>query len=250
MRRYNLLLGLLLTAVVLCASAAAELKRQDEAVSPQKSQLTIDDDDFPLTDFVSQETADAAKRVKRQNKGRKYDKSGVIDPANTVSSTAVRGGAVDVSLPAFPVTQSNVVVIGEITDAQAYLSNDKTGVYSEFSIRIEKVLKNDSGEPIANDNIIEVEREGGRVRLPSGRIFLYSVERQRMPRVRGRYLLFLTRKNQQEEFHILTGYELRGGQVSSLDNLPQPKIYEGANETTFLNELQTILSSSSQTHIL
>lgn len=247
MKRYNITVILLFVVVVLFVSTTiADLRNRNQVSQPQKSKQAFDDDEVvPLTDFTAPEEADENKRAKRHAKNKKYDKSQVIGP-NTTSGVAVRGGAVDVSLPAFPIIQSSAIVIGEITDAQAYLSNDKTGIYSEFSICIEKVVKNAGEEPITNDSVIEAEREGGRVRFPAGHIFRYEVERQRMPRVRARYLLFLTRKNQEAEFHILTGYELRGGKVYPLDNLPQPKIYEGADETTFLDELQTILSSSSQ----
>lgn len=39
----------------------------------------------------------------------------------------------ETSLPAI---ESDAVVIGEVTDAHAYLSNDRTSVYSEFELRI------------------------------------------------------------------------------------------------------------------
>jgi hypothetical protein len=42
---------------------------------------------------------------------------------------------------ALPTHISNAVVIGEVTDAKAYLSEDRTSVYSEFTIRVGEVLK-------------------------------------------------------------------------------------------------------------
>lgn len=43
-----------------------------------------------------------------------------------------------------PAAKSDLVVIGEVTDAQAYVSEGKDWVYSEFTIRVDDVLKNTS----------------------------------------------------------------------------------------------------------
>jgi hypothetical protein len=40
-----------------------------------------------------------------------------------------------------PFSHSDAVVVGNITSGQAYLSNDKRDVYSEFQIIIQEVLK-------------------------------------------------------------------------------------------------------------
>ena len=60
---------------------------------------------------------------------------------------------------------------------------------------------------------IAVERFGGRVRLPSEKLFIAAVDNQDMPRVGSKYLLFLTNdfmgaKQSDEDFNILMGYEL------------------------------------------
>ena len=60
-----------------------------------------------------------------------------------------------------------------------------------------------------------------------------------MPQVGLRYVLFLTSAQSQSDFQILTGYELREGKVYALDDLPNLRTYENADETTFLNQLRT-----------
>lgn len=119
-------------------------------------------------------------------------------------------------LPSIPTKQSDAVIVGEINDAHAYLSNDKTGVYSEFTIQVEQVLK----APVSvNPTSVVVERVGGAVRFPSGRVIRYEVYNQGMPRIGGRYLLFLRYNSDGDDFSVLTGYELRNGRVVPLDNV-------------------------------
>jgi len=59
-----------------------------------------------------------------------------------------------------------------------------------------------------------------------------------MPQVGLRYVLFLTNGQGEKDLTILTGYELREGKVFPLDDLPNLRVYENADETTFLNELR------------
>jgi hypothetical protein len=74
-----------------------------------------------------------------------------------------------------------------------------------------------------------------------------------MPRVGGRYLFFLTHQfetpnDTQKDFYLLTGYELRDGQVRLLDDtLPGHPItsYDGTSETTLLSDLFNTVAKSS-----
>jgi hypothetical protein len=113
-------------------------------------------------------------------------------------------------------------------------------VYSVFSVLIEEVLKH-SGK-LTVGSAIEAEREGGRVKFPSGRTHLYMISEQDMPRVGGRYVLFLSETNTENVFEIITGYEIRADSVSPLDELPQTRAYENAMPANFLNELKTKLA--------
>ena len=120
------------------------------------------------------------------------------------------------------------------------LSNDKTGVYSVFTVQVHEVIKNSSQLSLPAGSSIEVERDGGRVRFPNGRTLIYIATN--MPQVGLRYVLFLTNAQSQSDFQILTGYELREGKVYPLDDLPNLHTFENADETTFLNQLRTAKS--------
>lgn len=152
-------------------------------------------------------------------------------------------------LPALPVGRNVVIVLGEVVDAQAYLSDDKTGVYSEFSVRIEEVFKNDNITPIFPGSLVITERYGGRVRFPSGRVILYGNREQGMPRLSRRYVFFLERSDQQ--YSILTAYELLSGLIYPVDGRNAPggggsqwtgDAYQETDGAQFLSEVQSAIS--------
>jgi hypothetical protein len=158
-------------------------------------------------------------------------------------------------VPAFPTESSDAVVIGETVDAQAYLSNDKSGVYTEFTVRVDEILKNDSTVPLAVGETVAAQREGGRVRFPSGRIQQYITHYQHMPRAGRRYVFFLKRNDDGQAYYIRTGYELRAGRVMPLDGvnmnkgaseIPQFAAYKDADEATFLRAVRAAVAKSLQ----
>jgi hypothetical protein len=155
----------------------------------------------------------------------------------------------DVGLPALPVAKSDLVLIGEVTDAQAYLSEDKDWVYSEFTIRVDEVLKNTGKVTVSQGSSLVTDRDGGGVRFPSGRITIQYIVGQGMPHSGRRYALFLTCDDQQQSIHILTGYELRGGRVFPLDKpgggqAAAATLYKDADEAAFLNDLRAAIANS------
>jgi len=239
--RSSLLISLAILATCAVIAVAAFHNRAQKALGGDG----IDHSAWPVTSYSVPNPTDPEKRARREARGKKYIKSTFrVHPEDPAENTT-KVDSLDPSLPSLPVVQSNTVVLGEVLTANAYLSNDQTGVYSEFSIRIEDVLKNDDPEPLSNGCLIDTEREGGRVKFPSGRIHWYSVDKENVPLVGRRYLFFLTRGNQEEAFHILTAYELRGNKVFPLDELPQFKSQAGKNDVDFVNAVRNLLTMPS-----
>ncbi len=105
---------------------------------------SIQEDDtaqMPIADYSAPEAIDPGERAKRKAKNKRYDKSS-SQPIKEEKEPIIRvlSGHWAKGLPALPVEQSDIIIIGEVTGAQAYLSNDKTGVYSEFTLRVEEAL--------------------------------------------------------------------------------------------------------------
>jgi hypothetical protein len=158
---------------------------------------------------------------------------GGLNPAPDVGDEVFLINDWEVRVPALPASQSDVIITGEVLDANAFVSGDKIGVYSEFNVRAGEVFKNVSTSSISDGDVISTEREGGQVRYPSGRTMWFRIHLQNMPAVGGRYALFL-KQGGEGVFSIITGYELRDGRVYPLDSASNFKKHEGADESTFL----------------
>jgi hypothetical protein len=202
--------------------------------------------DFPATDYAVTAQADPKERAKRDAKGKKYNRSETaIDPHLVTVSDIYYW---DAGMPSLPVDQSDAVIIGEVTAAEAHLSSDKTGIYSEFTIQIGQILKNDLQTPLAFPGSVVAERTGGRVRFPSGQVSLMYVSNLGMPQVGKRYVLFLTHNfpyqvRRDEDYRILTGYELLDGCVVPLDSsgVVNFDAHRGHQERIFVGELQAAI---------
>lgn len=115
---------------------------------------------------------------------------------------------------------------------------------------IKEVLKTTGSDPVLPGGNISVEREGARIRYPSGHIRWVRFAHEGMPTIGGRYVLFLRRTGQESIYTILTGYELRAGRVFPLDGvaafeerkLPQFATYEGVEETVFLKSVRGLVN--------
>jgi hypothetical protein len=202
--------------------------------------------DFPMTDFPGTPARDPKEREKRQDKGKKYNRPETAIDARliTVSDTYHW----DANLPSLPVNQSDAVILGKVTAAEAHLSSNKTGIYSEFTIEIHQILKNDPQTPLVVPGFVVAERTGGRVRFPSGQVSLMYVSSLGMPQIGKKYVLFLTHNfpyqvRRNEDYRVLTGYELLDGRAVPLDKstVVNFDVHRGKDEHTFLAELEAII---------
>lgn len=217
-------------------------KEQNPFASESREKLTQREQEFrnfPTAEYDEQEPSDPQKQAALRRKKARHNKGGLVfrnpDP-DTGGGAWLPEGQFD--FPALPTDLSDVVVLGEVMDAQAHVSEDKSNVYSEFRIRIGTVFK--SRESLGAQ--LTVERLGGWVRYPNGRKLIYLLGGAQMPRVGGKYLLFLKYIGQTEDLSIVTGYEFGPAGVSALDHSPQFEAYRGHSEDSFLTELRTALA--------
>jgi hypothetical protein len=181
-----------------------------------KAQSQDESDNLPITDFTSPAPSNLEERARQTARSKRYNNRGAKPIEDAPSSyQRVWSSHWAQGLTAIPVSQSDLVLIGEVIDAQAYLSEDKTGVYSEFKIRVGEVMKNDNTGSLYPGATITADRPGGGVRFPSGHVNKFKFSGQGMPYLNRQYLFFLKRSDQ--TFSIITGYELRGERIFSLD---------------------------------
>lgn len=179
---------------------------------------------FPTAEFNEAEPTDPIKRAQRKQKQKRKNGLGLV----SLNPEPDMGGGLIVphnqfDFPGLPVEQSPVIVIGDVSKSEAHLSEDKLGVYSEFTIRLVEVIKAESSLPASE---MTVERLGGYVRYQDGRKLLYRVGTGGMPRMGSRYLFFL-KPTPELDYSILTAYEFGDKRIIALDPSPQFEKYEG-----------------------
>jgi hypothetical protein len=244
------------TLLVMLTTAAATIEAltgQNQALSGESQEAEREkkrkefESQFAVADLEEAEPADPQQLAKRKAKSKRYDKLGLVSKQvpDYVDETALYSHWQE-NLPAFPVEQSHAIIIGETLDSQAHLSNDKSGVYTESSVRISEILKQDSSSSLVSGAVISVDRPGGFVKYPNGRKVLYRVVGLNMLRVRKQYVLFLGDASDGGNYRVITGYELMVGGVSPLDEAAHFDKYRGMAKTPFLNAVCAAIAPPQQ----
>ena len=260
-----LLLSLAIAMVTLASTLGQQNKRTDEQQRAIEKRVHVED--YPVADYESPESSDPQERDKRKVRNHRHDLSSDIKSEEDVKPFTLKEDGTYISIPlsvshpktepAIPEAESDAIVVGEVVSAHAYLSNDKTSVYSEFTVHVADVLKNGNLWSLHSGSQVEVERSGGRLRFPSGKVLLLGAPYgKNMPRLGERYLFFLKQNDEGNSYSIITAYELRSGSVYPLDRSPEGDVksrqfaeyeaYSGMDETTFISHVLVAIQKVGQ----
>lgn len=206
------------------------------------------DSQFPTAQYDAPEEIDPEKKAKRKLKNKRYDnRPGLVsDELPVVEDEEVLFITHFDSIAGLPASESEIVIIGEVLDAQAFVSNNKKGVYSEFTVRVDEILKNNSIN-VAKGSLISIDREGGFVEYKNGKRRLSKIGGYVMPRVGRQYVLFLKNPDESPNYEIITGYELKVDGVVNLNGSEQFRTYAGMDEAAFIKAVREVIAQSSQT---
>jgi hypothetical protein len=175
----------------------------------------IDDEMTPVVEY--EDEGSAKTQPNRQLRNSKHDKARwVAKDLDARVSEVVDESEWALGLSDLPVDKSDLIMEGQVIGAEAFLSNDRTGVYSEFSVQVTEVLKNSTGQSINLNDTVVMERIGGKVKYNSGKVIRYRIEGQGSP-IRGQRYLFFLRRIDQARYHLLTAYHIKGETVFALD---------------------------------
>ena len=238
-------LTLMLTLVAWSGSA-------NQAVSPQEAnqQGMTPENDVPVLDLKNAEKS-GSDQLKGRKRGQSLHQRTKIEELKPEVEPLPFSAHGRQFIPALPVEQSNAIILGKVTERRAVLMDDRSGIYSEFSIKISEIFKDDLGGFFI-DQVITTSRPGGTVRFPSGKTQQYTISLQGYPQQDKAYVLFLKR-DELGDYSILTGYELSGSVVQPLDgkrNLPKNEpdwqfgIYRGVSQESFRSDLQRALQKA------
>lgn len=200
---------------------------------------------FPVVDYDEPEPSDPVKRAaaRERQKRRNTLREVATTPSSRLTeiSLMAEGG---VELEAVPVDKSDLIVVGNVVSGEAHMSGNKQNVVSEFVVHVEKVCKPVAPTTPVAGSSITVERFGGNVRYPNGQTVLYRWAGSSMPKVGGRYILFLESISQSNDYTILTGYDLGKKEVYPLDTFPEFDAYRATGHVRFFERTKCGVSKS------
>ena len=193
-------------------------------------------DRYPVVDAEETEPHDPIKKAKLKKQKQRYDKDAPFSTPGPADEELAFLPEWQFDFPAFPVLKSDVIVVGQVLNAEAHRSNNRMNVFSNFEVRVDEVLKGN----LNVGNVITVQRIGGFVKYPGGRKVLFRLSGNGMPGVNVRYAFFLNVVD--EDYTILTAYELVTEGVVPLDNSTQFQMYKGVSEVNFIASLRNAIS--------
>jgi hypothetical protein len=197
------------------------------------------EDRYPVVEADEVEPSDPAKRAKLKKQRLRYDKDAPFRHPGPSHGEVAFLPEWQFDFPALPVKQSDAIVIGGVLTAEAHRSENKGNVFSNFEVKVDEVLK---GLNLTPGSVINVQRVGGFVNYPTGKKVLFRLMGNGMPAVGERYAFFLNVLD--DDYRILTGYELGEGGVMPLDNSRQFETYRRETETDFVKALRDAISQA------
>jgi len=247
-KRFHSLLVVLCIATTLPILAQTKVGAALSQIRPSKYSGPL-----PAGEFRNQQVElprDAERRIVRETRY-KGTYPEVRDPVELNPNGPPEDGVAVISDYAGPVNPlpaswAAAVVIGTVLDGKAFVSDDRTYVYSDFHVRIDEVLKQDDPINLAAGGQLVASRGGGTIRFPSGRVRHYVNQGEGMPTVGSRYLLFLGRPNISEpEYEVIIGaiYEIKNGKVHPLDDISTQM--DNTNEQDFVGKVRDAIKASS-----
>ena len=201
---------------------------------------------YSITDYDESLPSDVGLGKKRKSANGRYDGEGWVFRSPYPDGAGVGREDEKIPPPAIPVSESALIVIGEITESHAHMSNDKLGVYTEFTIQIKEILKNDADKTLASDQLIVADREGGYVRYPNGQKIFYESSDKALPVIWGEYVLFLTNDKLSPNYRILTLYEFKGDSIVRLDDGRNFDQFKDASKKTFIDSISKKVAGTSR----
>jgi hypothetical protein len=256
----------ILLAITLCASIvmgfrykfASKPKQAPQPNSQPKTQRM----DLPVTAYKNEDARETLsrgregeleirRRLRYNNRYKigspEWNKMKIMNTSQSVCDLPLLGK----NTGALPLAYTDLIVIGKVNSADAFLSADHTNIFSQFSISIERIIQGGK-EPLPAAVVgqsITIERHGGAVVFSTGE----RVERggcfNRMPAVGQTYIFFLKSQPQTSDFKINTAFEITGkGQVAALDgtnsltndSMPEFKKYDGQKIEDFTSQLEKL----------
>lgn len=115
-----------------------------------------------------------------------------------------------------PYADADSVVVGTISHLQPFLSADKNGIYTEYTLTVTETVKNRASTTVLPGDSLTLVRPGGAARLTDGRVVRHSIVNDIIPAVGRQYLAFLLYQFDLDSFAYVKLWLVEGGVLKPL----------------------------------
>lgn len=233
------------TAFLVTTRSQSEV--QNPRVNKGNNRTDRFDKNNPTVDFDPANPLRPEESEVRKNRGDKHKENNQINEEEEWTLTTIRSNARPPR--AFPIEQSDLIAVGTVNDARAFISTDKTAIYSEFDVNVNDVFLSSKKSILPGSDIV-IERMGGNVRFPSGKIITRGIGYQPLPRKDKTYVLFVKWDEAGQDYLIVTGYEIVADTIQPLDGGPD-RFFEEYNryklvpKYEFFKQLKAAIANAS-----
>ncbi len=144
-----------------------------------------------------------------------------------------------------PASTSTAIVIGTVTGGKSFITKNHAYVYTDYTVRVDQILKQDQATSLSVGGELVAAREGGAIRYPSGHVKNVLTAGHGLPAVGAQYILFLWKPIPNfPEYEIIfdSGYQVQSGRVYPLDDVNSH--YVGVDLPVFLDEVNKAIATS------
>ena len=142
-----------------------------------------------------------------------------------------------------------------MTKVQPYLSSDRSRIYTEITIAVDELLKQDQDKRVTATKTVVIDRLGGALKLKTGRIVRDEIQIDNLGNLQlgRRYLVFARAINYGNDTGLIKSYELVNGKVFTNDSRPSQLLSTlagvpstWADEAAFLKAVREVTVSTAR----
>lgn len=262
-RHLSLFVWIFLSAGTLCIVLASSTLAQATSSAPTQTTSSFRSMKRPskhsalpiVGEFETQKNESPQERQHRELREARYGNQlpkPLGDPGKAVSGQTrtarltfidyVKPGVPD-SQMGIPLDESTAIVIGTVSSGKCFINSANTFVYTDYRVKIDRVLKPDLGRNLQEGDAITATRPGGSIHFPSGHITDVFNVGHGLPEIGAQYILFLWRAiSEFDDYEIIidSGYELKDGRVYALDDANTR--LDGQDAAKFIDKIKAMLS--------
>ena len=235
---FVIVVTVMVLSVTVFKSGKSSANVQQNVRVPKRDSYQDRRDRYPVVEAEETEPNDPVKKDRLKKQKQRYDKDAPFTNPGPKDEEIAFRPEWQFNFPALPIVKSDVIVIGQVLSAEAHRSDNKMNVFSNLEVRVDEVLKGN----LHVGNVVNIQRIGGFVKYPNGQTVLFRLSGNGMPGVGSRYAFFLNVVD--EDYAILTAYELTSEGVVPIDNSSQFQVYKGMSEISFIGTLRDALSQA------